>query len=154
MNFGKRNQNKTENTVLEYLKFWIYDKIGKSYFKIFVFTKGRIMKTKSFELTQIDPISMFSHIFTVDLERAIINKNVLWLLYDLNNTNPLEVDLESLKIGKAKNNTNKDLSVNIDQKIMSKLFSINPIYDIIPILVSAASLGGVMYLIIILSNVS
>ena len=112
------------------------------------------MKTKSFELTQIDPISMFSHIFTVDLERAIINKNVLWLLYDLNNTNPLEVDLESLKIGKAKNNTNKDLSVNIDQKIMSKLFSINPIYDIIPILVSAASLGGVMYLIIILSNVT
>ena len=136
------------------MKFWIYDKIGKPYFKIFVLNKGRIMKTKSFEITQIEPISVFNHIFTVDLEKAIVNKNVMWLLYDLNSTHPLEIDSETLKIGKAKNNTNKDLSVNIDQKIMSKFFSISPITDIIPILVSAASLGGVMYLIIILSNVT
>ena len=138
---------------MESVKFWIYNKIGKPYFKIFVLNKGRIMKTKSFELTQVEPISMFNHIFTVDLNKAIMNKNVLWLLYDLNSTYPLGIDSETLKIGKGKNNTNKDLSVNIDQKIMSKFFSISPITDIIPILVSAASLGGVLYLIIMMSNI-
>ena len=85
--------------------------------------------------------------------REFVKEQGISNFFDINNGDPLEIDEKTFKVSLSKGSTNKDLSINIDQKIMSKLFSLSPIFDIIPILISAACLGGILYLIMIMSSI-
>ena len=147
----KRDKNR--NTVFQIVKFWVFEKVGIPFIRVLIINKSRIIGSKDYSITQIDPITLLNHIFKPKLENAIMEKNVSLLFFDFNNGDPLEIDEKTFKISLGKGSTNKDLSINIDQKIMSKLFSLTPIFEIIPILISAACLGGILYLIMIMSNI-
>ena len=147
----KKNSNK--NTILESVKFWAFSKLGLPYIRVLVINKSRIIGIKDYSINQVDPVTIFNHIFKLKLENTIMEKNISLLFFDLNNSEPLEIDETGLKIYLGKGSTNKDLSTNIDQRVVNKLFSVTPMMEILPILLSTACMGGIIYIILILHSI-
>ena len=128
-------------SLLKRFKFWLYDVFKKNYVKMWIFKDNQVLGINNEEITRLDKVKLLDRFYEIDLSKSLKFKNHFNLYYHLENSQPIRFSNPTVKY------TNKDLSSLINHKLVTNLFNVSNIENIILMILSGGGLIGILYLI-------
>lgn len=135
-----------KSNLISRFKFWCFDLVRKDFIKMWVFDKGRVLTLHDENLSRIGTISLMDRFYEIDISRSIKSKNHYNIFYNYENSSAVEFKGSKIQY------TNKDLSHLIDHHIITSLFDLSQLGNIVLMAITGGTLVAVLYLILITSG--
>ena len=133
---------KIKFNLIDRFKFWCFDLVRKDFIRMWIFDGDRVLMIHNEKVENIGSVSLLGRVYEINTSNAIKSKNHYNIFYEYDNSSAIKFH------GSKVVYSNKDLGQLIDRKIISKLFDISQISDIIVMAITGGTLAGVLYLIL------